>query len=263
MLCLPYPLLLAIIPARNLLCIGKYLGGVLEMLDFARRHLMAAYIIVGIVALGTIGLALRSWMPATTEGGEVKFTEPASGPEANSQDQQLSEPETLCVHVAGNVRKPGVYDLPPGGRVNDAVKAAGGALAGGDLESINLAERLADGMQVYIARKGEIAPPAKSGVRGAQTDGSRSAASAGPGQSQSSGKQSGPKKLTTPGQGTVNINTANLEELQRLPGIGPAMAQRIMDYRAENGRFQSVDELDEVKGIGPAKLDKLRPFVVM
>lgn len=220
------------------------------MFNFTRHQLIAAGVIIAVALIGTVVLVAKSgvFSPA---GGQIKFMEagaPAGKPE---------QPQTIRVHVAGKVNKPGVYDLEPGSRVMDAIEAAGGALPNTDLESINLAEKLTDGQQVYIAPKGRIAPPKVSVVRGG-TSPARSAVSG-----EAISRSSGPKKLTRPGEGTVNINTAGFEELQRLPGIGPAMAQRIIDYRTEHGRFQSVEELDEVRGIGPAKLAKMRPFVTL
>lgn len=172
------------------------------------------------------------------------------------------QPQTICVHVTGRVKTPGVYNLKPDSRIQDAVHAAGGPASSADLESINLAQKLEDGMQVYIAKTGETPKPAVSVVTG----GTSSRSSSGSAKSSSSGKtpsSGGVDKLSKPGSGTVNINSAGAAELQRLPGIGPSMAQRILDYRTENGRFKSIDELDEVKGIGPAKLAKMRPFVTL
>lgn len=177
----------------------------------------------------------------------------------------INEPESniIYVHVAGKVNNPGVYELKPGSRVIDAIKKAGGAKPDADLESINLAEKLEDGEQVYIAAKGEVAKPAASTV--VNSSSSFNNAPARPSSStsgMSTGKSSGGiDKLRDPGDGKVNINTAGLEELQRLPGVGPSTAQKIIDYREANGRFNSIDELDEVSGIGPAKLEKMRPFI--
>lgn len=230
------------------------------MFKFTRYQLIAAYSIVGLALIGMIVLAARNG--ATQPAGEVKIIEPsqlaASSPTPVGTDQPLPPPQKLCVHVAGKVKTPGVYELEPGSRIQDAIHAAGGPLPKADLDSLNLAEKLEDGQQIYVAVQGQIKPPALSVVRGG--DSSKPKTSASKGETSGKGK-SGPEKLSSPEQGTVNINSAGLEELQRLPGIGPAYAQRIIDYRTEHGRFQSIDELDEVKGIGPKKLEKLRPFV--
>jgi len=224
------------------------------MFNFTRNQLIAAGIVIVIGLLGTAVLVAKSGILGPA-GGQIKFIE-AGAPVEGTPTAPAEPPENICVHVAGKVNKPGVYDLEPGSRVMDAIKAAGGAVGNADLESINLAEKLADGQQVYIAPKGQTPPSRVSVVRGGTASPARAAVGDG-------GESAGPKKLAKPGEGTVNINTAGLAELQRLPGVGPVTAQRIIDYRTERGRFQSVEELDEVKGIGPAKLAKMRPFVTL
>lgn len=227
------------------------------MFNFSRGQLVAAYLIVGLALLGTGILVARSGTFSSNEG--IKFIEAGSKTTEPSEKIKPEPPIStkICVHVAGNVKKPGVYFLKPDSRVNDAIKAAGGPVGKADLDSINLAEKLQDGQQLYLAAKGEIPAPKISIVR----SGKVTKQSTSVGSRTESAEKKGPQKLTTPGEGTVNLNTAGFEELQRLPGIGPAMAQRILDYRAEHGRFQSIDELNEVSGIGPKKLEKLRPFV--
>jgi competence protein ComEA len=146
----------------------------------------------------------------------------------------------LVVYVSGRVRHPGVLSLPSGSRVHDALKAAGGALPRSDLMSINLAQPLADGEQILVARTG--------------TASSVSAGSAGP----SSGGAG-------PGSGAigavVDINAGDLTALDALPGVGPVLAQRILDWRTAHGRFTSVDELDEISGIGDKLMAEIRPHV--
>lgn len=159
------------------------------------------------------------------------------------------EPLGLRVQVTGVVALPGVYALPPGSIVQDAVNAAGGALPDADLSGINLALPLADGMRIVIPLRSPAGPP------NFQTppDSSR------PASSQPPVSDPGP----TPSGGTVNINTATLEELETLPGIGPATAQKIVDYREANGPFLSVEDLIYVSGIGPATMDRLRPLITV
>jgi competence protein ComEA len=139
----------------------------------------------------------------------------------------------VVVHVAGAVARPGVYRLPPLARVADAVDAAGGPTADADLHRLNLAAPVADGSQVYVPREGEPLPAA-SAAGGA-------AASAGP----------------------LDLNLAAAADLERLPGIGPAIAKAILDARDRMGGFRSVDDLLEVRGIGPAKLEALRELVTV
>lgn len=136
--------------------------------------------------------------------------------------------DAFAVHAAGAVARPGVYRVRDGARVADLLDAAGGPLPEADMDQVNLAARVADGMRVYIPRRGETAP--------APIGASAGAAAAGP----------------------VNLNSATADQLDTLPGVGPATAAAILDYRREHGRFASVDELLEVRGIGEAKLAALR-----
>ncbi|HEV2820118.1 MAG TPA: ComEA family DNA-binding protein [Solirubrobacteraceae bacterium] len=144
------------------------------------------------------------------------------------------------VHVAGAVREPGVYRLREGDRVADAVDRAGGATGRADLTLVNLAAEVEDGRQVVVPQRGPAGgtPPAGG------TAGSSSAGVGG---------------VTPP----VNLNTATLEQLDTLEGVGPGIAQRILDYRDAQGSFGSVDELGQVPGIGEKRLASLRDKVTV
>jgi competence protein ComEA len=155
---------------------------------------------------------------------------PASGLDQSEPPRADGVPAELVVHVAGKVRKPGIVRLPPGSRVLDAVAAAGGAHDGADLTGLNLARMLTDGEQVLVG----VPAPA-----GATPDP--------PG--------------TAPGP--VNLNTATADQLEELPGIGPALAGRILAWRDEHGRFSSIEELQEVSGIGPATFAELADLVTV
>ena len=135
---------------------------------------------------------------------------------------------TVLVHVAGAVVAPGVYELRGDARVKDVIDAAGGPAADADVDQLNLAAPVRDGERVYVPRIGETAPLATA-----------------------TGSSTGP----------LDINTATLDQLDALPGIGPATAQAIIDEHDRRGGFRSVDELLEVRGIGPAKLEQLRDLV--
>lgn len=135
----------------------------------------------------------------------------------------------LVVHVAGAVRRPGLYRLAEGKRVADAVARAGGATAPADTAAINLAAPLADGMQVLVPRR---VPAGTTGAAGSTAAGGR-----------------------------PSLSSASAAELDALPGIGPVTAQKIVDYRAAHGGFRAVDDLDAIPGIGPARLEQLRDLV--
>lgn len=136
----------------------------------------------------------------------------------------------LVVDVAGAVRRPGLYHLATGTRIADAVAAAGGATAKADVTLVNLAAPLADGEQVLVPARGI---PTAGAAEGAPSP-------------------------TAP----VDLNTATAEQLDALPGVGPATAQRIIDYRQAHGPFRSTDELEGVPGIGPSKLAQLKGLVI-
>ena len=173
---------------------------------------------------------------------------------------------TVRVHVAGAVNNPGVYTLPAQGRTVDAIAAASGAAADADLDRVNLAGTLSDGVQIYVPHRGETAAPAQIQPNGGTTNAGQGNAANGVSQG---GTQPQPARTLTPagsaqkGSTPVNINTATAEELQTLPRIGPAMAQRIIAWREAHGGFRSVDELDAVPGIGPSMLENLRPLVTV
>ncbi len=134
------------------------------------------------------------------------------------------------VHVAGAVRTPGVYELAAGSRVLDAIEAAGGASSEGQPDRLNLAARVTDGMQIRVPVEGE--PVVVSGMTESET-------------------------------GPVNVNTASADQLEGLPGVGPATAAAILSHRSEHGRFGQVEDLLDVPGIGEAKLAVLEDFVVV
>lgn len=235
------------------------------MWNYNKKQIIAVGAVLFIIAILSLALNYHpASSPEEPASDEITITN-LDGTDAVSEIPESAvpvQPETVCVHVTGRVKVPGVYDLKPESRVKDAVHAAGGPASNADLESINLAGKLEDGMQIYIAKAGEVAKPAVSVVKGGTSSGNQEAGakSSASDKSPSSG---GAAKLSKPGSGTVNINSAGEAELQRLPGIGPSMAQRILEYRTANGRFSSIDELDEVKGIGPAKLAKMRPFITL
>jgi competence protein ComEA len=150
----------------------------------------------------------------------------------------------VVVAAAGAVARPGLYELPAGSRVADLVAAAGGMTADADADRVNVAALLVDGQQIYIPRVGESPPASVAGGTGGDAGG----AGGNPGGSPTSDHP-------------LDLNRAGLAELDTLPGVGPATAQAIVDYREAHGGFRSVDELLEVRGIGDAKLAELRPLV--
>lgn len=199
--------------------------------------------------------------------GAQQSTQSTAQPGASESAQGGASGEaTVRVHVAGAVNNPGVYTLPAQGRTVDAIAAASGAAADADLDRVNLAGALSDGVQIYVPHRGETAAPAQIQPNGGTANAGQGNAANGASQG---GTQPQPARTLTPagsaqkGSTPVNINTATAEELQTLPRIGPAMAQRIIAWREAHGGFRSVDELDAVPGIGPSMLENLRPLVTV
>jgi competence protein ComEA len=190
--------------------------------------------------------ALRRSLPATAPPAGLGSPVADQGAHGGAAASGSGGPEApagavVVVDVVGAVRRPGVVELPVGSRVQDAIAAAGGPSARAMLASVNMARPLVDGEQLVLLRKGAkqalAAPPA--------------GATAGTGLSATAGAPAGP----------VDLNQATLEQLDSLTGIGPVLAQRILDWRTAHGRFSSVDELTEVSGIGESTLADLKPQV--
>lgn len=167
---------------------------------------------------------------------------PAEGSPPAETSSSAPEPSAgIAVHVSGAVADPGVVELPGGARVDDALEAAGGATEEADLAAVNLARPLVDGEQVHVPVPGEEPRPAPVG------DSSSSRGSADP---------AAPAEATD--GSPIDLNSADASQLEELPGVGPAIAQRIVEHREKNGPFTSVDGLLEVSGIGPATLEEIR-----
>ena len=190
----------------------------MQLPDISRRRALA-YVLALLAALSLAGrVALRDERPA-----------PAAAPV--SLRAEAPPARKVIVHVVGQVYTPGLYSLPDGSRVDDAIKRAGGPRPRAALALVNLAAPVADGQQVVVPSTREAAQALAGGA------------------------------LAGGAGGRVHLNSATLDQLDELPGIGPVTAQKILDYRSEHGAFGSVEELDAVPGIGPATLDELRDLV--
>ncbi|HEX4903935.1 MAG TPA: ComEA family DNA-binding protein [Acidimicrobiales bacterium] len=177
-----------------------------------------------------IALAIGAWLLLRSPAGPPPETYLPMADEVAGSTTSTTDPSSLLVHAAGAVQRPGVYELRAGSRVTDLIDAAGGPTDDADVDQLNLAAPVTDGERVYVPRVGEVV-----------------AASAG---------------ADSP-TGPLDLNTATLEQLDELPGVGPATAQAIIDERDRRGGFTSVDDLLDVRGIGPAKLEALRDLVTV
>ncbi len=196
--------------------------------EVSTRTTIIAFLIVAVVVIGGIAVLM------TSQPEPVHIT--INPPEPTSTPAPTAMPEPIVIYVTGAVAQPELMvTLPYGSRVEDALEAAGGVLDDANLQQVNLAGILHDGDQVHVP------------VYGA---------------GETYEAEMSVDALATPSGGpVVYINTATLEELETLPGVGPVMAQNIIEYREENGAFTNLEDLDNVNGIGPATLESLSEFI--
>ena len=209
-----------------------------------------ALAVVAVIAVLVTAFAMMRDKPPPVVSAKLPPVQMVSSsaprPSASAPTADAGQP--AVVSVVGLVHKPGLVTVQPGARIADAVAAAGGTLDGADLIGLNMAQRVADGQQIVV---GLTPPPGKPATLGSgvtpSSGGPASSGSAAP----ATGSPSGP----------IDLNSATVEQLDTLPGIGPVTAAAIVAWRDANGRFTSVDQLGDVDGIGPARLEKLRNLV--
>ena len=208
--------------------IWEEIRGKLGIARAGKPMLIGMAVVLVLVAAATVHVLSGA---ATASDFEVSHGASAS---ASAEASDVAAPRTLFVHVSGSVAKPGLYELEQGSRVADAVNAAGGFADDAAEDSCNLARILEDGEHIIVARRGEDAAGTDAG-----------------GQAQATGTATG----------LVNINMASADQLESLPGIGAATAQKIVADRAANGPFKTVDDLMRVSGIGEKKLASLTGLI--
>ncbi len=224
--------------------------------DPGRAGATALAIVAALAVLITVFTVLRD-RPAPVTSAKLPPVERPSSvnprPSAGAGPGQPGAPDRpVVVSVVGLVHTPGLVTLAPGARVADAVQAAGGAVDGADTVGLNMARPLGDGEQIVVG----LAPvPGQPTALGSSVTSGTAPVSRTP--------APGPGSTSAPPRagGVLDLNTATVEQLDALPGVGPVTAAAIVAWRQANGRFNSVDQLGDVDGIGPARLDKLRPLV--
>lgn len=192
---------------------------------------------------------------------------PLTGPYETSEKLPSGAQNKIVVHVAGAVKRPGVYTLPLDARIQDALKKAGGALPSGDANALNLAAWAEDGSRIEVPYKSKAARIEENDeplIIIAKPPKDTSFEKPTPTAVKSSTVSSVPK---TPSKAAptrkINLNKASLKDLTLLPGVGPATAEKIIEHRKTNGAFSSIDDLDDIKGIGEKKLEKIRPYATV
>jgi competence protein ComEA len=196
--------------------------------SLARYRPYIAMLFLFLVVLGGTIWALRQPAPAS-----LTIITPTPRPTPTTA--------SVIVDVRGAVAQPGVYTLPAGSRVQDALAQAGNVLPNAETRNLNLARKLNDGEQVYVPTVGEATAPPPAAP----------------------GKSNASSAATKTPIGIININTATLEELDALPGIGPSLAQRIVDYREQNGAFQKIEDVKKVRGIGDALFGDIKDMITV
>ncbi|MCB0190995.1 MAG: helix-hairpin-helix domain-containing protein [Anaerolineae bacterium] len=212
------------------------------------RHLVFG--LLSVLAVG--GAGVFYWQQPAQSSIEILSVEPTvTATDLVSTPMPTTTPAPVRVYITGAVANSDVYFLPSGSIIKDAIDAAGGLTADADRERVNQALELQDQQQIHVPRQNEESPPPP--VQGGQ---SASAAVSNQADAFSNSKSAGSNAV-------INLNTATVEDLDSLPGVGPAIAQRIIDYRESVGRFSSIDEITQVSGIGPATFEKIKTFIVI
>lgn len=237
----------------------------------ARRHPAARAVVarlgisaaeataLAVLATGAVlALGLLWWLARPVPVDAPGAVPSASGGLALVGPSAAPSPTELVVHVSGQVAAPGVYRVAAGARVGDALALAGGPLPDAALQAVNLARPLADGEQVVVPSPGEAAAPAPAPAPGAAPGGAATPAG---GAAPAGG--TAPAGGAVRPDGTVDLNLATVADLDELPGVGPVLAQRIVDHRAAIGRFSDVAQLREVSGIGEQRFQDLAPLVAV
>jgi competence protein ComEA len=215
--------------------------------DPGRAGAIALAAVAAIAVLVTIFTLMREQPPPVASAKLPPVDMAASASRAPSPAARSNQP--VVVSVVGLVHTPGLVTLAPGARIADALKAAGGTTDGADTVGLNMARQVDDGEQIVVGIAPAKGQPAVLGS--SESPGS---AAAGPTSSTTRPAKGGPAQ-------PVNLNTATVQQLDTLPGVGPVMAAAIVSWRDAHGKFTSVDQLSEVDGIGPGRLEKLRPLV--
>jgi competence protein ComEA len=217
-------------------------------MQLSRRQIYA-YVAVAVVvaAVGVRYVVLPK--AAGPAGGEPLVLAPASPPPASAAAAASpSAAADVVVYVCGAVKSPGVVRVPADARVADALALAGGPGARAELDGVNLAAKVVDGQQIMVPERAAIAAAGSASAAGSSAAGGSASTAGG--------------SVTAPGA-PVNINTASLEELDALDGVGPATAQKIIDYRTASGPFKVVDDIKNVSGIGDAKFAAMKDNITV
>lgn len=217
----------------------------------------AAVILVIAAALLVFGMNGKSDSVSEESVPKAAVSEEAGDSAAEDGAAEKTEDGLIYVDIGGAVRKPGVYELKQGARIFEAIEEAGGLTDTADASQINQAEAVSDGSKILIPEK------KKGGADPADSGDSQTGAGAADGNGSGNISAGTSASGQADGSGKININTADSAELQKISGVGPATAQKIIDYRNQNGRFQKIEDLKNVSGIGDKTFEKLRGSITV
>lgn len=228
----------------------------MKKLNLKQKKIIAIILII-LVVIAYYYFYLRD----TTEEISNQDLEVNNTQESNQTNETEKETEeTIVVHISGAVNIEGIVELEAGSRIANAIEKAGGVKENADMTDINLAYPLEDGMKIHIPTKEET--EANKNNENMIDESYVTSSSGGVSSKEDTNSTQGSSKSTTSNE-KVNINTATQEELDTLPGIGPSIASKIIDYREQNGKFNSIEEIKEVSGIGDAKYEKIKDSITI
>ncbi|CCW36008.1 competence protein ComEA-like protein with helix-hairpin-helix repeat region [Chthonomonas calidirosea] len=232
------------------------------METITRRQWIGIGLLLAMLAFGVAWFSVRELHPEANrlsiQGMPSRVGSSPTPSTENPLGAPTASPGRIAVHVAGAVKHPGVYYLPIGARNLDALKAAGGPTAQANTDAVNLAAYAQDASQLYIPTKAALGTGTSFDANAQGASETVSNETGGHSHGHRGGRAN---KLRSPSEGQVGLNTADAEELERVPGIGPSLAARILAFRQQNGPFQRLEDLMQVSGIGPKKFAKMRPFL--
>lgn len=226
----------------------------MKKLNLKQKKIIAIILIIAVVIAYYYLYLKNSTEEISNQNLEINNTQESNQTNETKKETQ----ETIIVHVSGAVNIEGIVELDSGSRIANAIEKAGGVKENADMTDINLAYPLEDGMKIHIPTKEETS----ANNENTSIESYVTSSSGGVNSKESTNSTQGNSTTNTSSK-KVNINTASQEELDSLPGIGPSIATKIIDYREQNGKFNSIEEIKEVSGIGDAKYDKIKDSITV
>ena len=228
----------------------------MKKLNLKQKKIIAIILIILVIIAYYYLYLKNSTEEISNQDLEVNNTQASN----QTNETEKEGEETIVVHVSGAINIEGIVELEAGSRIANAIEKAGGVKENADMTDINLAYPLEDGMKIHIPTKEET--EANKNNENMIDESYVTSSSGGVSSKEDTNSTQGSSKLTTSNE-KVNINTATQEELDTLPGIGPSIASKIIDYREQNGKFNSIEEIKEVSGIGDAKYEKIKDSITI